>query len=68
MLKNSLVTLLAGLLFTAHMTPSALGKHVTHRPTFVLGYRARRCFKEMFYEGSSFELFMELVEPELMRD
>ena len=27
----------------------AVGKHVTNRPTFLLGYLDHRCFKEMFY-------------------
>ena len=44
------------------------GKHNTHRPTFLLGYRDRRCFKEAFYFGSTFELYAELIEPETLLD
>ena len=44
------------------------GKHNTHRPTFLLGYKDRRCFKEAFYVGSTFELYAELIEPETLLD
>ena len=43
-------------------------KHLTNRPTFLLGYQESRCFKEMFYHGSTFELYAELIEPEVMKD
>ena len=45
-----------------------MSKRVTHRPTFLLGYRDHRCFKEMFYEGSTLELATELIEPETMKE
>ena len=45
---------------------ACVGKHSTHRPTFLLGYQNRRCFKENFYHGSTFELYAELVEPETL--
>mmetsp|Transcript_26201 Transcript_26201/g.34984 ORF Transcript_26201/g.34984 Transcript_26201/m.34984 type:complete len:159 (+) Transcript_26201:92-568(+) len=34
----------------------------------MMSYRDQRCFKEMFYYGSSFELFVELVEPTAIKD
>ena len=43
-------------------------KHLTNRATFLLGYQESRCFKEMFYHGSTFELYAELIEPEVMKD
>ena len=56
------------LLWAAGMASLVNGKHVTHKPTFLLGYQDQRCFKEMFYHGSTFELYAELIEPELMKD
>ena len=47
---------------------SAAAKHITTKPTFFLGYRQKRCFSEMMYFGSTFELFVELIEPEMLRD
>ena len=43
-------------------------KHMTHKPTFLLSYKDRRCFQEMFYLGSTLELYAELVEPESLRN
>lgn len=45
-----------------------VGKRITDRPTFMLGYKEQRCFKEMFYHGSTFELYAELIEPEIIKD
>ena len=59
--------LLASVL-AALMTNFVLAKRVTNRSTFLLGYKDQRCFKEMFYYGSTLELYAELIEPELMKD
>ena len=40
----------------------------THRPTFLMSYKDSRCFKEMFYYGSTLELYIELVEPSQLKD
>ena len=56
------------LLTLAFAATCASARPHTHRPTFMQSYRDQRCFKEMFYYGSTFELFVELVEPKAIKD
>ena len=55
-------------ILAALMTNLVSAKRVTNRSTFLLGYKDQRCFKEMFYHGSTLELYAELIEPESMKD